>query len=135
VIILARHEFNDENSVNITPLIDILFILLLFFILTSTFDVKDEKSIEINLPEVSTGKVMESDELFTITVNSENEIYHKGKILSIEDIRDFIDKNRNDIDSANILADEKASHGTVMKVLDLFREEKIYNVNIEVLEK
>lgn len=135
MIILARHEFNDENSVNITPLIDILFILLLFFILTSTFDVKDEKSIEINLPEVSTGKVMESDELFTITVNSENEIYHKGKILSIEDIRDFIDKNRNDIDSANILADEKASHGTVMKVLDLFREEKIYNVNIEVLEK
>ncbi len=134
---MAKHDFNEEADINITPLIDILFILLLFFILTSTFDIKDEKSMDIKLPEVSTGKAVESNDLFSVSVNSENEIYHNGKIQSMDDLKKQLANYAKDRDTktVNIVADENASHGVVMKVMDLIRAEGIFSVNIEVAQK
>jgi biopolymer transport protein ExbD len=56
---LARHELPEDSSINITPLLDVIFQLLVFFILTSSL-VKPTQ-IEVQLPESTTGAAVQQD--------------------------------------------------------------------------
>lgn len=133
---MVRRSSDEEININITPLIDIVFLLLLFFVLTSTFDIKEERSLDINLPEASSGAEIKTDSFFKIFINEKNEIYVGSKVVSIEELQTETQKAiKNGIsERTGILADRKTEHGTVVKVMDLLRKNGIYNINIEVQE-
>lgn len=63
---LARHELPDDTSINITPLLDVIFQLLVFFILTSSL-VKPTQ-IEVQLPESTTGAAAKKEESTPLVV-------------------------------------------------------------------
>ena len=131
---MAKHEFDDGVQINITPLIDILFILLLFFILTSTFDITDEKAIDVTLPEADTEQAVESPDLFTITVDRDDNILYQNAVITPEQLNEIA--AGRDIAAGDMItviaADEKASHGRVMTVLDTLRANSITDINIQV---
>jgi biopolymer transport protein ExbD len=130
---MAKHDFNDDSSINITPLIDILFILLLFFVLTSTFDLESERSIDVTLPETQSDQAVESPEIFRIVLDERNQIFVNAKAINIEQLKDIAaSKDKTGEFITVISADEKASHGTVMEVLDTLRLNGISNINIQV---
>ncbi len=131
---MAKHDYDEGISINITPLIDILFILLLFFILTSTFDLESEKAIDITLPETETEQVVETPEIFRITVDSQSRIFLDSNEITTQQLLSFAEtKKKGDGEFVTVIsADEEASHGVVMKVLDALRLSGITNINIQV---
>lgn len=133
---MAKSSFEDDLSINITPLIDIIFILLLFFILTATFDIRAERSIDINLPDAISGKMVDVDKVFRVFVNDKNELLLNRSIVTFKEFENNLEalsKENKKID-IYLAADAKASHGTVVKILDAFRGFGFFNVNIEVNE-
>lgn len=131
---MARHDYDSETSVNITPLIDILFILLLFFILTSTFDLENERAIDITLPQTQTDQVVETPEIFRITVDADSKLFLESEEITIEQLTASAErKHKGSGEFITVIsADENASHGVVMKVLDTLRLSGITNINIQV---
>jgi len=131
---MAKHDYDEGIDINITPLIDILFILLLFFILTSTFDLESEKAIDITLPETESEQVVETPEIFRITVNDQSKIFMNSNEITTEQLLAFAErKKKEDGEFITVIsADEDAAHGVVMKVLDALRLSGITNINIQV---
>ena len=131
---MAKHDYDEGISINITPLIDILFILLLFFILTSTFDLESEKAIDITLPETESEQVVETPEIFRITVDNQSRIFLDSNEITTQQLLSSAErKKKANRDFITVIsADEEAAHGVVMKVLDTLRLSGITNINIQV---
>lgn len=69
----------DDSGVNLTPLIDVVFLLLIFFMVSTTFDTTSELKIE--LPEATARNKVPSDEKLTIMIDPQGLYYINGKRL------------------------------------------------------
>ena len=134
---MGRRRTEEEININITPLIDIMFILLLFWVLTTTFDIGFVRSIDLTLPEASTASEAGFDEFFNVSVTAKDEIFIGQKATSLTELSTEIERafKANPALKAAILADQKATHGTVIAVLDTFRTHRVLNVNIQATAK
>ncbi len=131
---MRKRQWDSDAQINITPLIDILFILLLFFILTSTFEIMQDQAIEITLPQAQTGEAIQTGTRWVVSVSPQNEITIEGQRVTLQELETRMkrDIEMNRVSDPSILADEKAHHGVVIQILDLFRRQGIQNVHIEV---
>lgn len=131
---MRKRQWDTDVEINITPLIDILFILLLFFILTSTFEIFQEQAIEITLPQAQTGQAITADTRWIVSVSANNELLLAGQPITLRELETRLveDIRRDQVLDPSIFADEKAHHGIVVQVLDLFRRHGIHHVQIEV---
>lgn len=115
------------KSIDFTPLIDVVFLLLIFFMLTSSFIF--QPGIRVNLPRAITSEAL-SEKNIIITVTAENLLYIDGKLTTISELytklKGLADLRR----SILIKADEKASLGRVVKIWDICRRAGISKVNI-----
>ncbi|MCM8538648.1 MAG: biopolymer transporter ExbD [Lentisphaeraceae bacterium] len=107
---------DDGQNVDLTPLIDMVFILLIFFIVTTVF-VKD-KAMDIDRPsQASEGKVSRSSLLVVLTANGQ--IRAGGEIVSINSLRSWV-SNRLSSDEMPvvILADRQANVENLAEIMD-----------------
>ncbi|HEY9051788.1 MAG TPA: biopolymer transporter ExbD [Gammaproteobacteria bacterium] len=124
----------SSNVPNLTPLIDVVFLLLIFFMLTSHF-VRNE-SLDIDLPEAETGEQLQEGEVLEIMIDAEgNLIYQKQKM----DAALLEEKLRSDLlvaqdKNVRIKGDERADLGNAVQVLDIARKAGASGVDI-VTEK
>ncbi len=124
----------SSNIPNLTPLIDVVFLLLIFFMLTSHF-VRNE-SLNIELPEAETGERLQEGDVLEIIIDADgNLIYQNQKMddaLLEEKLRGDLltvqDKN------VRIKGDERADLGKAVRVLDIARKAGASGVDI-VTEK
>jgi biopolymer transport protein ExbD len=125
-----RHR---HTHLNIAPLVDVVFLLLLFFMLTSHFI--QEPAIKIRLPE---SKVVDlvSEEFKTITITKNNEIYYLEKRVDVENLHLAIIENMKNIkdEYLRIKADKDVSVGLLVRVIDEVKLSGIKNFSI-VTEK
>ena len=70
---LRQTHGDDEPAVNLTPLIDVVFILLIFFMVSTTF--QKESEIKIELPEASSEPVEEQDESLEIVIDADGHYF------------------------------------------------------------
>ncbi|WP_198263847.1 ExbD/TolR family protein [sulfur-oxidizing endosymbiont of Gigantopelta aegis] len=120
-----RHRKAEELDVNITPLIDVVFLLLIFFMVSTTFDRQSELNIE--LPEAS-GEISESDrveiEIFIgptgkFTINGHETLNSQIDTL----LRALREAAGNDNDPRIIIAaDKNTTHQAVMTAMDAARQ-------------
>lgn len=124
----------SSNVPNLTPLIDVVFLLLIFFMLTSHF-VRNE-SLDIDLPEAETGEQLQEGEILEVVIDAEgNLIYQKQKV----DAALLEEKLRRDLliaqdKNVRIMGDEHADLGNAVQVLDIARKAGASGVDI-VTEK
>jgi len=126
----------DEIVIEITPLVDVVFLLLLFFILTTTFTV-EEKSMSVNLPKAITGVESARSDVVVIFVDSNDNVMMDGKRINPKDLKGMLNelrKNRK-FSKAIIKADESAHHGIVVEIMDALRLSGIYDVELAVKKK
>jgi biopolymer transport protein ExbD len=69
----------DDSAINLTPLIDVVFLLLIFFMVSTTFDTTSELKIE--LPQASPNQNLNQDETLTILIDPRGFFYVNGKRL------------------------------------------------------
>ncbi len=122
-------QTNTGNSVNMTPLIDVVFILLIFFVVTSSF-VK-EAGIDVNRPTAQTAVRKERANII-IAVNRDGEIWIDKKRSDLRSVRPQVErfKAENPEASVVILADEDSRTGVMVEVMDQVRLAGVSNVAI-----
>ena len=118
-----------KGDLDITPLIDCVFLLLIFFMLTSSF-VKPA-GIKVSLPKTVTADVLQ-EEKFVVVVSADDIIYLEEKAVSLDDLRERLKQAK--VDSILIKADKRASLGRVIEIWDLCREIGIERVNIATVQ-
>lgn len=115
------------RQIDIAPLIDIIFQLLIFFMLTSSFVM--QPSIKINLPKAVTSEAARMQRI-EIVLSSENVIYFNGKVVTAKELQAILKQAGQRNQSILIKADKRASLGRVVEVWDMARDSGIAQINI-----
>ena len=129
-----KEDKKSENQINILPMIDIIFAILSFFIISSLFLTKID-SIEVNLPKSSTA-VRERNKPQIITVDNNEKIYFNSNQISLKNISALIQKNIVNIEEPLVIlrADASLKHGFIIKVLDELRKIEKLKIGISTIK-
>lgn len=112
-----RHHKTEEAQVDLTSMLDIVFIMLIFFIVTSSF--VRESGVEVNRPQAS-NIVSQKDAGIFIAVTSSNDIYIDKRMVDVERVQATLEHLLLDKPDASLViqADEHSYNGAVVKVMD-----------------
>ncbi|MBW1729978.1 MAG: biopolymer transporter ExbD [Deltaproteobacteria bacterium] len=123
-------ETEEEPRLGIAPLVDIVFLLLIFFMLTSHFEIAS--GVRIRLPKV-TQKAYNAEELkVTVLVDRTGQVYFRGKKVSLTQLKKSLEKlvEENGIVHMILQADQDAKHGRVVDVMDAAKTSGVRSIII-----
>ncbi|WOH37637.1 biopolymer transporter ExbD [Thalassotalea fonticola] len=120
---------DEEATIDMTPMLDIVFIMLIFFIVTTSF-VK-EAGIDVQKPKAANASKKPSANIF-IAVRENGEIWMDKRVVDVERVSANIEKllAEQPTDIVIIQADKKAEHGIVVKVMDAIKDAGIDKISI-----
>ena len=119
----------EESEINITPMLDVVFIMLIFFIVTANF-IK-EPGLEINRPDSDTAETQENAAIL-IAVGPTGEVWMDGRSIDVRQVKAIVVPllSYNPHGSVVIQADEKAVADTIIKVMDGAREAGVTAISL-----
>jgi biopolymer transport protein ExbD len=119
----------DKVDINMGPLIDMVFLLLIFFVVTTSF-VK-EAGIDVQRSTAATAEVKERGNIM-IGVNSDGEVYFEGKQVDVRSVQGLVERAlAEDPESGVVIVADRASEtGAVVKVMDQCRLAGAQNVSL-----
>ena len=125
---------DEEATIDMTPMLDVVFIMLIFFIVTASF-VK-EAGIDVNRPEASTA-VAKPRATILVAISATNEVWINKRRVDIRQVQSNIEKLKaeNPQGSVVIQADKEADVDTLIKVMDASRDAGAYDVSIAAAEQ
>lgn len=125
---MSRRTKRESLAMDLTPLIDVVFLLLIFFLVTSTFK-KDELALLLKLPKTEQGAGSEKkfDQL-TIELSNE-EVAVNGKKSSMEDLPTTF-QNTSKEALINLRVDGDVKYQRLVQVLDLLQLNKLENISL-----
>ena len=129
-----KRREEEESEINITPMMDIVFIMLIFFIVTTSF-IK-ETGIDPNRPEAETAKRAELGNIL-IEIAPNDRIWMNKAPIELEAVKIMMElaHAENPESSVVIVADELASTGLVLDVMDQIRLSGISKISLSAKEK
>ena len=127
----AREE--EEAEINITPMLDVVFIMLIFFIVTASF-VK-ESGIDVNRPDAATATVKERGNIL-VAITDTNQIWIDRRQVDPRSVRANIERlhAENPQGAVVIQADKNSKNGLLVQVMDAARQAGVFNVSIAANE-
>lgn len=122
-----RNKKQEEAQIDMTSMLDIVFIMLIFFIVTSSF-VK-ESGIEVNRPQASNSVSQKEAGIF-IAITANNEIYIDKRVVDKERVQANLERLLTEQSNTSVViqADEFAFNGTVISVMDAAKGAGITNI-------
>ena len=116
-----RQQVEEDQEINLTPMLDVVFIMLIFFIVTATF-VK-QAGVEVTRPEAVTAYPQKRVGIL-IAVTDEEEVWINNKEVDVRSVRFIVEKLRaeNPQGTVVIQADLKSKSGVVIDVMDQLKE-------------
>ncbi len=126
-------EQEEKEEIDMTPMLDVVFILLIFFIVTASF-VK-EAGIDVNRPEAATAVKKERANIL-VAISDKGDIWINKRKVDIRTVQANIErlKAENPQGTVVIQADKKATTDTLIKVMDSARAAGVYDVSIAAQE-
>ena len=126
-------EQEEAEEINMTPMLDVVFILLIFFIVTASF-VK-EAGIEVNRPEAATAVKKERANIL-VAISDKGDIWINKRKVDVRAVQANIErlKAENPQGTVVIQADKKATTDILIKVMDSARAAGVYDVSIAAQE-
>jgi len=122
---------HDEESeeINLTPMLDVVFIMLIFFIVTATF-IK-EAGIQVDRPDTITAD-KQDDAAILIAISGNDEIWIDKQERDAKDLRNIIERLRaeNPKGSIVIQADEESTNEVLVTILEAAKAAGVTNVSI-----
>jgi biopolymer transport protein ExbD len=117
----SPEEAEEDAAIDLTPMLDVVFIMLIFFIVTATF-IK-ETGLDVNRPEASTAE-QKQDAAVLIAIGPDNSVWMDQRRVDIRSVRANIERlhAENPAGGVVIQADELASMKTFTEVLDQARQ-------------
>ena len=119
----------EESSLDLTPMLDVVFIMLIFFIVTASF-VK-ESGIDVNRPDAETAQKKERANIL-VAIDERNQIWIEKRQIDPRAVRANIERlhAENPQGSVVIQADKNSKNERLVQVMDAARQAGVYNVSI-----
>ncbi|MBN2121250.1 MAG: biopolymer transporter ExbD [Candidatus Omnitrophica bacterium] len=110
-----------DTRLNIAPLIDVVFLLLIFFMLSAHF--VTQPGIKLTLPTASTAKLHPEEDVI-ISITNENDLYLNEKKIDLDNLLDELRVKLNESQKKTVIikADEKIDLGLAVKVMDIAKQ-------------
>ena len=124
------HADEEENEINLTPMLDVVFIMLIFFIVTASF-IK-EAGIDVNRPDAPVTESKPEDANILVVINANDEIWIDRRLIDPRALRANIERlhAENPQGSVVIRADKKSTNKMLVTVMDSSRNAGVYNISI-----
>ena len=132
---IRDEELEDELSLNLTSLIDVVFLLLIFFMVSTTF-LDPERALELDLPQAESGEQFHErpDEL-VLNVFRDGRVALGGRELGLEALRTSLESaaQRNPETPVTIRGDAQAEHARIVAVMDACALAGLSNLSVGTL--
>jgi biopolymer transport protein ExbD len=131
---MARRRRDDDAAIGMTPLIDVVLNLLIFYVVTTAFL---DREIALQLPESQASSIPQEKKKLTIEVGRERgQLALDGKRVSIEALDQAVgaEARANRIRAVEIRADKLAVHGRVVEVMGIVKKHGVDSVGIAVTQ-
>ena len=127
---LISQAVEEAEEPNITPMLDVVFIFLIFFIVTANF-IKDP-GLEINRPDSETAEITENAAIL-IAIGPAGEIYMDGRRIDVRQVKANVIRlmAENPQGAVVMQADEKATAEKIIALMDELREAAVIEISIE----
>ncbi len=124
-----RHFHEDEAEINITPMLDVVFIMLIFFIVTTSF-VK-ETGVDISRPSSSQAKQVKKGNIL-VAIKEDGIIWINKQEVDLRAVRSRVEKMHaeNPEASAVIIADRGSRTGDLVEVMDQIKSAGVESISI-----
>jgi biopolymer transport protein ExbD len=126
-----QRDRDEEAALGLTPLIDVVLLLLIFYIVTTAFV---DREIELQLPESQSSAVPEEKKKFTVELGRQGKLALNGELITIQGLDRRIEREAraDNIRAVEIRADKLVIHGRVVEVLGIVKKHGVENVGIAV---
>ncbi|MCI0510356.1 outer membrane transport energization protein ExbD [Chromohalobacter marismortui] len=118
---------DDAQEINLTPMLDVVFIMLIFFIVTTSF-IK-ESGVEIERPE-SSSATARPDAQVMVAITAENAVWVDGQPVDAHRVGNEVASLVSDEGGVVIQADRQSTTGLLIKVMDAIRDAGVDNVAV-----
>ncbi len=109
-----------KTGINLTALVDVLFLLIIFFSVSTRFT--NQQAIQVDLPQTENSNTISTTEKLIIIMRDENEVFINGALFNWKVVNSEIEKSKYDRTQRVILnIDKKITHGKVVGLLDLLK--------------
>ncbi len=131
----SDNDSDEITGINVTPLVDVMLVLLIIFMVTATYIVN--QSINVNLPKAQTSDPSNQSTSVAFVLDADGKLYVAGKPVEFTDLSAKIAEEKTKAGekgiSAVIAADTKTPHGLVVKLIDYIRKNGIndFAINVE----
>lgn len=120
-----RPRRRGETEINVVPLIDVMFMLVIFFVVSTTFERRSE--ISIRLPEASEEQAQPESRVVEVTVDADGRTWINGVALvnsQLRTIREALRGAARGLDAPPVVisADQEAAHQSVVRIMDAARQ-------------
>jgi biopolymer transport protein ExbD len=121
---------DEGDEINLTPMLDVVFIMLIFFIVTASF-IK-EAGIDVNRPDAPVTESKPEDANILVIINSNDEIWIDRRMIDPRAVRANIERlhAENPKGSVVIQANKKSTNKVLVWVMDSSRSAGVYNISI-----
>lgn len=126
-----QQDEGEKADIDLTPMLDVVFIMLIFFIVTASF-VK-EQTINVNVPEDSDAPPpppTDPNQTILVIVDEQDEIFIDGRRVDVRSVRSLVAQKNAANPGAGVVvrAHEDSTTETYMKIADASRDAQVYNV-------
>ncbi len=124
------HFEEEEQEINLTPMLDVVFIMLIFFIVTASF-IK-EAGIDVNRPDAPMTESKPEEANILVLINANDEIWIERRLIDPRAVRANIERlhAENPEGSVVIQANNASTNKILVEVMDSARQAGVYNISI-----
>ena len=123
---------NEENfSLDLTPLVDVVFLLLIFFMVSTVF-IDFKRQMDISLPSSKSSAPSEVLEPVRVEVTVDRQIFLNGEKINLKEFESALSRISASKKSAIIRADKNLPYGNVIKVMGMLQSAKILDIGVAV---
>ncbi|MCO4810268.1 MAG: biopolymer transporter ExbD [Gammaproteobacteria bacterium] len=124
------HVDEEESEINLTPMLDVVFIMLIFFIVTASF-IK-EAGIDVNRPDAPMTESKPEDANILVMINANDEIWIDRRLIDPRAVRANIERLHAENPSGSVVvqANNKSSNKILVEVMDSARLAGVYSISI-----
>jgi biopolymer transport protein ExbD len=121
--------------IDMIPMIDMVFLLLIFFALTNTFEV--QRFLELNLPKGSSGIELKKTERLTLSINKDNQITLENELIELSELEAKLKAIMQEDTEVTLVieGDENVPHGRVVELMDAANGTGVKKILITVRRK
>ena len=124
------HFEEEESEINLTPMLDVVFIMLIFFIVTASF--VREAGLDVNRPDAPMTQSKPEDSNILVLINANDEIWIDRRLIDPRAVRANIERMHaeNPEGSVVIQANNSSTNKMLVEVMDAARQAGVYNISI-----